>query len=620
MRALALFASVLFALCASRAQAQPKISMSTSATRVSVGEPFAVEVRIQTDGEEPDKVELPDLSEFELLGRSTSRPFSFSFGFGGQRPRTQAQTVYGFTLRTDAPGAHVIRPAIMTVDGRRVASQSITVLVVDPAGSAGIQGVDDALKNVDDVAALVRRNANEPPPPVHGTLDGANFDSTMFVRTVVDKKRAYLGEQVTVTLYLYLRGQLTDSPSISREPTLDGFWSHDLLPMQRSLGGVRQEVNGRIFNAFVLRKFAAFPLRPGTLEIGAPSVEIGGGSSLFDLFNGPSQPLKREGIKVAVEALPLPAQPTPGVPTHTGALQLQATLEPAQAKVGDAVTLRVIAQGNGNLRGLTLPNPSVRGVDTLAPEIDDETVSPLDRLGGQRTFRWLLLPRQPGTQPIPSFTVDAFDPQSGQYQVVRSNPLTLTITGAAGEAAAPERSEPTEVGPQFGPVRNDSALRRRATPLSAQSFFWPAVLAAPLLLALAWIGRGLNRRLQARRAAGRDTPGQHEVAQRLEQAEQAGAKGDARAALGLLASALKKALELKLGEPIGGMTTRALESLLEARGFEPALRERVLSQLGALEAARFDPAGQSAVQLSQAQQAVREATGQVARAKVREAA
>ncbi|HEY6879934.1 MAG TPA: BatD family protein [Polyangiales bacterium] len=602
------------------ALAEPKISMGVSDSRVTVGQPFALEVRITSDGDEPDKVELPDLSEFELLGRTTSRPFSFSFGFGGQRAHTQSQTIYGFTLRSDAAGAHVIRPAIMTVRGRRIATQSVTVLVMDPSSSTGLQGVDDALKNMQDVGALMRRNQGEPPPANGGALDGAKFDSTMFVRTVVDKKRAYLGEQVTVTLYVYLRGQLTEGPSISREPTLDGFWSQDLLPMQRSLGGVRQEVNGRAFNAYVLRKFAAFPLRPGTLEIGAPSVEIGGGNSLFDLFNGPSQPLKRDGVTVSVEALPLPPQPTPGAPTYTGSLTLEASVDPGPLKVGDAVTLRLVAKGTGNLRGLSLANPTLRGVDTLAPEIDDQTASPLDRVGGQRTFRWLLLPRQPGTVVVPSFVVDVFDPQSGQYQVVRSNPVTLQVTGSGDAQPSPEASASDGAAPQFGPVRPTSALLRRSTPLSRRPFFWPSVLAAPALWMFAMLARGLRARVLSRRAAGRDTPGQREVDQKLEQAAQAGAQGDARAALGLLASALKRALELKLGEPVGGMTSRALEALLAARGFSPELSQRVMAQLSALEAARFDPAGQSAVQLSQAETAVREATKQIARAKVKEAA
>jgi BatD DUF11 like domain len=623
MARVALLALLAFVLAPSLAAAQTRISMTASSNRVAVGEPFALEIRLENDGDEPDKVELPDLSEFELLGRSTSRPFSFSFGFGGQRPQTKSQTVYGFTLRTDAPGAHVIRPAIITVGGRRIATQSITIVAVDPgASTSGVQGVDDALKNLNDVGALMRKDLNAPPAANGGAIDGANVDNTMFVRTVVDKKRAYLGEQVTVSLYLYLRGQLSDSPSISREPTLDGFWSHDLLPMQRSLGGVRQEVNGRVYNAYVLRKFAAFPLRPGTLEIGAPSVEVGGGNSIFDLFNGPSKPLKRDGVKVTVEALPLPAQPTPGAPTYTGTLSLEASLEPAQAKVGDAVTLRVVAKGSGNLRGLSLPNPNLRGVDTLPPEIDDEVVSPLDRLGGQRTFRWLLLPRAPGAQTIPSFVVDAFDAPSGQFQVVRSAPLSLTVTGEGDPAASAEpatREGDTSL-PQFGPVRAQSALRRRTTPLSSWPYFWPSVLAAPGLLVLATLARTLRSRVLARRAAGRYSPGQREVEQKLEQAVQASSQGDARAALGLLAGALKRSLELKLGEPVGGMTSRALEELLARRGFEPALRTQVMTQLAALEKARFDPGGQDALQLGQAQSAVREATRQIARQKVKEAA
>jgi hypothetical protein len=68
------------------------------------------------------------------------------------------------------------------------------------------------------------------------------------------------------------------------------------------------------------------------------------------------------------------------------------------------------------------------------------------------------------------------------------------------------------------------------------------------------------------------------------------------------------------------MTSRALAELLAARGLDGELSTRVMAQLAALERARFDPAGQDAVQLGQAQAAVKEATRQIARAKLKGAA
>lgn len=609
MLRLALALLLLFA-CVGRsaAQAGPKarISMSASSNRVSVGEPFAVEIRLETHGDDPDSVELPDFGSFQVLGRSTSRPFSFSFGFGsgGQQARVKSETIYGFTLRATERGAFNVRPAIVTMGGRRIASQPLNIIVADgpqalptDPGAAQAAGADDA----HDV----------PPAAAAGssTLDGAKVDGTMFLRTVVDKQRAYLGEQVTVSVYLYLRGQLGDSPSITREPTLDGFWSQDLLPMQRQLSAARQEVQGRTYSTYVLRRFAAFPLRDGTLEVGAPAVEVGAGGSIFDMLNGPGRPTRRDGVKVSVEVLPLPAQPHPGTPSHTGTLALEATLDSAQAKVGEAVTLRVKASGVGNLRALSLPAPTLpksADIDVLAPEIDDKVFSDDDVIRGERTFRWLLLPRAPGQVTIPSFSVDVFDPSAGTFSSARSAALKLTVSGVAAEPK-PALDEPTigETSEHFGPVRPLSALSRRSPGLAQRGFFWPAVLAAPLLLLALSIAKLARRRLAVQSAGKRDSEQLREVHSKLDLAAQASQSGDASTALSALASALKKAIEARLGEPVGGMTLRALEAHLARHALEPKLATRVVAQLAALERGRFDPGSQGIIELGQAVEGVR---------------
>jgi hypothetical protein len=623
MLRLGLMLSVLWACLPglARVEAQSaRVSMSASSNRVAVGEPFVIEVRIESQGDDPDSVELPDFGELEVLGRSTSRPFSFSFGFGGgQRARVKSETVYGFTLRASERGAYAIRPAIVTVGGRRIASQALNILVLDPA-----QDTQNAVPPTREPQA-----SNAPPEVRSGqAIDGAKLDGTMFVRTVVDKKRAYLGEQVTVTIYLYLRGQLGDSPSIAREPTLDGFWSHDLLPMQRSLSASRQEIQGRSYNAYILRRFAAFPLRAGTLSIGAPTVEVGAGGSIFDLLNGPGRPMRRDGVKVDVEVLPLPPQPTRGASVHTGTLTLDATIDAAAPKVGEAVTLQVVAKGAGNLRGLSLPAPRLAHVEVLAPEIDDDVRGEGDVIGGQRTFRWLLLPREPGAVSIPSFVVDAFDPASAQFTTVRSAPLALSVSGVAGAVDSTDKlgadadgESPAEAsGLRFGPVRVHSELARRAPELRQRGWFWPSVLAAPLLLLTSWLLQRGRRELAARRAVGGADAVLREIDDKLAQAARATQGGDANAALSALAGALKKAVEARLGEPVGGLTLRALEAHLLTHALDPKLIARIVGQLGAIERARFDPGAQGAVELNQALEGVRAVTRELARVRAKRSA
>jgi len=593
----------------SEASAQSvRISMSASSNRVAIGEPFAVEIRVETKGQDVDQLELPDFGELEVLGRSTSRPFSFSFGFGtgGQRALVKSEIVHSFTLRSTAAGAYVIRPAVVRAGGRRIASQSLSIMVVDPARS-----------DPHAPPAAARANPNDALAPPDGELDGAQFDQTMFLRTVVDKKRAYVGEQVTVTVYLYIRGQIGDTPSITREPTLEGFWSQDLLPMQRSLSSTRHEINGRMFNAYVLRRFAAFPLRPGKLEVGAPAIELGGGGSIFDLLTGPSQPTRRNGVKVAVEALPLPNQPTPGAPTFTGTLALEAALDPAQAKVGDAVTLRLSAKGRGNLRSLSLPTPTIPELEVLPPELDDSVTNEFDQVGGERVMRWLLLPRAPRRFVVPSFAVDVFDPQTGKFSTVRSAPLTLTASGGQAEPAVdPSASAPEESTVRFGPARNQSALLRRSLPLHERPLFWPGVLAAPGLLGLLFAARWLRRRAQGKRVLGRDALALQEAEAKLQRAQEAAQQGDAQSALSQLTGALKGTLEARLGETLGGLTTRALALHLHARGLDERLIERAVAQLSALERARFDPDAQRALELSRAVEGVRALTRELGRARV----
>ncbi len=567
-----------------------RVSMSASASQVTVGEPFAIEIRADVSGGEVDDVELPDFGELEVLGRRVSRPFSVSFGFGsgGQRATVQSQIVHSFTLRATQPGSYTIQPAIVVVGPRRFASEPVRIEASGRAVPSNTPGMTPPASAGNGLNG--NRNLALPPD---GPLEGAAYDQDAFVRTVVDKSNAVVGEQVTATVYLYVRGGLSNAPTVTKEPTADGFWVQDLLPPNRSLSPSRQEVNGRGFNVYVLRRFAAFPLRPGTLQIAPTAIEIGGRPSLFDLLAGPSSALRRTGIPVTVEVSPLPERGDASRPAFVGELSLSAEVDRKDGRVGDAVTLRVIARGLGNLKALTLPDPSVEGMDVLTPEIEDKVTMELDQVGGSREFRWLLLARKPGSIPIPSTGVDVFDPATARYKHVATTPIALTITGSAAPADAQATADqaPQDGSEQldFGAIRMRSALQRQQTPLHHESWFWLAVLGGPLLFVLARATAATRRRLGQAHAEKRGQRAFKSAQAALEAAQAAARGGDSKAAHAAIAVAIKAALEARLDEPVGGLTYPALRQHLLTRGMPAPLSDRVVGQLEAGETSRFNP-------------------------------
>ncbi len=605
-----------------------RVTMISSATEVAVGDPFVVEIRADLTGDDVDDIALPDFGKLEVLGRRVSRPMSFSFGFGtgGQHAQVVSQIVHGFTLRATQPGNYVIQPAIVTVGGRKYASQKLSILA---------RG--QALQNAPDPNAgqgLVDPQAGgEPEPkgiaPPEGPLSGARYDPELFLRTVVDKPKAQLGEQVTITVYLYVYGGLSQNPSVTREPTTEGFWVQDLLPVQRTLAPVRQEVNGRTYNVYVLRRFAAFALRSGALKVGAPAIEIASGPSLFDLITGPTQTVRRNGVEVPIEALPLPGIKSKA-PTHVGTLSLESSLDPREAKVGDAVTLRVVAKGQGNLKGLKLADPKLDGVDVLAPEIEDKVTTDLDLVGGERTFRWLLLPRQPGTLTLPPFEVSVFDPQAKQYSQARSAALSLVVKGEAAPAANAAKSgdkpaavnagDGGETARSFGPARPDAEFARAAPRLWTRPWYGWAVSALPLACLLIWLGRASGRRLRTRRAGSPSEQALRAAELKLKEAEHCAQAGDAPKAYAALFSGLRNALSARLHEPVGGLTLSQLQKHCIERGMAAGLAGRIVATLAAAEQARFDPSQQSAQSFASHLQASQELVREIARFSSKEAA
>jgi hypothetical protein len=598
-RHLLVLALALFSALPTAAEAQPveaSIRMRASADRVGVGDAFTLEVRADVVGADIGKLELPDLDGFEVVGREVTRPIQFSFGAG--RSSLRSTVVHHLRLRALRPGRYVLDPARVTVEGDRFESNPVRVEVV---GTSAI-----------GPTAPPPLSAPGPSPadPNAPALDGAVFDPELFLRTVVDKADPYVGEQVTMTIYLYTR--IGGQPQLTREATTDGFWVHDLLGPNRP-NGDRQVVHGIPFHVYVLRRVAAFPLRSGELTIGAPELRLEQ-ASIFGLLQGGGQgAVQRRGVPVTLNVRPVPPPAPSGV--VVGRYEMTSSVDRSTAEVGDAITLTVKVRGQGNLNDVRVELPPLPDVRVLPPETDDRITTEDDLVGGERTFRFLLLPQAPGPLTLPALSLPYFDPATETHGRTETQPITVTVTGTAVAAATPTPQGTTAPEPtatpaprtaalgRLGPLRPRTELRRAELPVSAKPWYrW--ALAGPPLLWIAVLALGTLFTRLRRRSGAVSGDALKAARKRLRGAAALEKDGEARKFYAEVSGALTAAVESQIDLAPAGLTHTELRQVLDDRGMAADLSGRIIEELEGCDFARFSAAGASREEMTRCRQRV----------------
>lgn len=555
--------------CATPVLAEPEVSVTLDAspTEARVGEMIRLEVRVRVRGGSIDDLQLNDLKkypELEIVSHQTVRPMQVSFGFGSG-VQVESSLAHVYVLRPAAPGEYEFSPAVAIVDGKRYASQALSLVVLPGTGMPGTPSAP-----------------TDPEVDVDSELSGARFDKRAFLRTVVEPRNVYVGQQVNVTVYLYTRLRLGPQSVVPSKPRMDGFWVYD-DPIT-SLQGQTVSVMGVRYQVYALHRSVAFPQRSGELTVGAPKVTFdAGGRSLFDA----PERVQREGVPVSVEVKPLPT-PVP-VNAVVGRYGARARLDRTEISTGDAVTLRVDVSGVGNAQDLRIELPPIVGVRALQPAIRDEQRLRANELSGTRSWEWILIAEAPGEHTIPPVQVHYFDPKAEAYGSATTETLRFTATGQARPSQAmiePVKTAPKPEVTAFGPISMYSALRRGEVPARRRSWFGWLLAFPPLSFALLVFAVGVVRRREQRSITASAVQ-----RQLFRSAQSALQTDDPRSFYDRIVASINHALDARLGEPVGGLPHVELRGRLDAAGFDDDLVERVINELEGADFARFAASG-----------------------------
>lgn len=595
MKTAALAVCVLLSAVASAA-AQLTVSATLNNNRITLGDQLVLSVAISGSGSAAPKPPL--IPDVEIYESGKSQSMSIING------SISSQVVHTYVLNPRKAGRFVVPP--LEVPGAAPTAPitfSVDAVPSEPAPPA----------------------AHAPPlPPAQapaqniGSRPGASPDA--FVTATLEKNRAFVNEQVTFVVRFHTAVPLLGAPQYDA-PKLTGLLSENL----GAEGQGMTVIGGRSYNYSEL-KSALFPVQAGRATIGAAVVTVqvprrggGTGDDFFDRFFNATAP---EARRLQTDPLTLQADPLPpGAPDDfsgiVGALTLESSVDRAQVKAGEALTLTVVVSGVGNIKSLPEPKrpdlPSVRFFDSES-SVKLERFG--DKVGGTKTFKTVVVARVSGPLEIPSLSVSYYDPAKRAYARAQSRPIRLTVLPGDPNAALPIVGPGTPAAPGVTEVAADirylKAPAGRAALGDALAAFgttgpWHALPGAFFLVALVldWRRRAFAANPSARRASAALST----VERLLKQSEAQPAEERARA-VALLGEAVTGYFADKFSQPAASLTLKAVAHRLQNRKKPPAATElaRLKSVWDELDLLRYAPGGAGQAEVKRLADEIRDLT------------
>ena len=541
----------------------PGVTASVDRHKLTTDETVTLSVVIETDtGTGVGVPTLPPLDGLEIIGTSTKARHRTTNG------RTTSSVTFNYVLRPLRTGKLTIGPIRVTAPGR---------------ANPNPGPVDKGSQMTDPIHLEVEQGtgvAGQSSPGGSGPSVPAS-DREMFVDAQIDPVEVYLGEQVTYLLRFYRSadpfGRRPRHQVSYDEPAFNGFWSNEDSDQSR----YETMVDGNRFSVTEVRT-VLFPAVTGPLTVGPATLTVPGGFFLHDTA------LRSEPVTVNV--LPLPGRAPTGFNGAVGRFTIEAVANADESRVNEPITLIVTLRGEGNIDALPEPVwPDIPGWRSF--EGDTTAVSNVSRgrLSGARTFDRLLVPGEPGDFTIPPIEYVHFDPEAAEYVTVSTEPVAVTVAPGTGPSSGPGAG----AGPSgrlelsatdirhIRPVPDRLAAEEE--PLASRAGYWSMWAALLVLLAggVAWRAQG--GRVKARIAGFRSKSPSAAAMGALEEAER---RGDDP--YGASSRVLLEYMGARLGQPLNGLTHDEVAELLDARGVDAALSDRVVACLSAGEG-RFAP-------------------------------
>jgi hypothetical protein len=552
---------------------------------VSVGDTVQLTLQVMStgSGREFEDPQPGTTQGFTVVGQRASPSTSISIINGVRSQKTGLSVTW--VLRAEREGNLTLGPPSVRSHGRRISGTVLSVRVQRRGAANGPKrpgpgwpfapGADPFKGIFDDEPQDPQLLLGEPSTDPALSLDAPRGDGSFF-HAQVDKTRALVGEQVTLKIYTYtdISTQEPDYTDLHESPAAD-FVKH-LLPHDRSLVG-HAKIQGKIYAVGLVRRYALFPLKAGALEIG-PMTGVA-------MRGRRKTSVESERIVIQAQEPPAAGRPAGYALGDVGDFKLRADVEPRQTEVGGAVQVTVDLSGEGNLPS-QLPLPTPPGIEFLPPETHERIgVARGDRLGGTRSFSYVVRAQRPGTIDLGIINLPFYDVERRAYRNAQAVLGTITVTGVA-----PAEAPKADGAPSMPAPREQPEPRIAPRYLSDSPWFLWGIAVWPFGLALFRAGQTARARLRARAQSKADSP-EHALELRRVEAERSLRGSDGQASLRAVHEFVLAACSTRLGINARALTANELQEALGGTALAAADQQALGTLLAECESLRFLPSG-----------------------------
>ncbi len=568
----------LLLLIVSQPSFSQDVSFSAVVDRTDVGLDDQITLTISVSGQVKSipQPELPSLEGFTVHSAGRSQNFTYSGG------KIASSVTFNYILVPRKAGKFTIGSAEMVLDGKTYRTDPINVTVSAGEESESAPGPSEE-KSVQKEA-----------------MEGKD----LFIETVVDKKKAYVNEQITLTFRFYQGVRLFNNPEYV-PPSLTGFWTEDLPPRKQYY----KVVNGRQYFVQEL-KTALFPTAAGKHTIGKAELKCTVEDldrflrkdpfrmldrDLMSLFRqGKPQVLESEPIQI--EVLPLPEMGKPeGFAGTVGSFSMKVGLDKKEVKVGEPITLKMKISGAGNVKSVGKPKVPELKDFRIYDSGSSENISKKDYLvQGVKSYEMVLIPKKAGNYNFPSLEFSFFEPKSKTYKVLRSNPILIAaLPGAEVSPTQMAELSKQEIGYAVKDIRyiklSASELKNQGGHLYKNPLFLFFQLIPLLVFVVAWRYQRHQNKMNSDVAYARIRRAGKLARKRLKDAEKLISAEKSKEFYSELAKAMIGYVGDKLNLSAYGLTKDRIELELSCGGVEKEKIDNLLKLLDSCDYARFAP-------------------------------
>lgn len=542
---------------------------------------------IFTASAEPSSFNPPPFSGFDVLAGPSSSTMSSTQIINGKRTDTY-QVSYTYILQPKSLGKFTIPSASVMIGGKGYKSQPVTIEVVkgDGGGSNGSTAKGNSAQS----------------SSATGNISGDDI----FMRMSVSKGRVVKGEHLIATLKIYTKVPIAGFENV-KFPTFNGFWSQE-VDTPSNIEFVRENVNGKIYNAAVLRRYMLLPQQTGSLTID-PSEMIcqiqvrssAGGRSVFDDFFDTFQTVKKRitAPSIRVQVDPLPSGAPAAFAGGVGDFQMTARLNKDTVNANEAVSLIVTISGTGNINLIEAPKLDFPAdFEVYDVKTSDRSNKSGRGASGSKEFEYPLIPRGEGHFTLGPVQFSYYDISKKKYISLSSGPLTLGVGKDTGGGAVSgsslslgvNKQAVKSIGSDVRYIKTGSSQLKRGNQFFMGSVTYIALIV--IIIALYFIlDKFLSKRIERNRdVAGARNRRANKVAKaRLKNAEQLLRQKQYSRFYEELHRALLGYCSDKLNLPLSDLSRDNIADTLSSKSVKDELIKELLSLIEACEYARYAP-------------------------------